>query len=1574
MGMIGGIVGSRVWLRLAGAVFLVIIAFTVFGASNAQACPTSYPLVGGKTLNSPFVCPNGTGPTYTGNDFDEVPHFKLTSPNGGIDPITPTPAAPGATIQETLSYTADFNGSNIYAWLNVESRNNLAGVTTAFDDSATQCPAFWDGSHSDTATTTSSPYSNEAKAASYGHQPGDDLTGANLNYNSDGFTGGCGAFNFTKNWIDASVAAGQTVTHNFNYRIDSSANPGTICASGHLSEGGRTSLKARSHVGIGAQCFQVPNRINVKITVLGGGTSSSTPKPRFNQAKCGGSLGAGDALSLDSQSGSGSSTKRYYNVSIVPGLPYCVTAVDGNGYTLSKQSPSGDGAGNEIYQVAGLKCSSAHSLYNPLYANCDSTSNLTDYLGDAYTFTYTHGDCGAGCAPPDVTVSGRIYDRVDNSDMPDDSVAALMYYGGNSCGVANGFDNVQNGDYAFTLPVGEHFCVNTTPTDFVWPGNGYHYKDVAPAEYSEQVAGLDCRSYSQLSTLGMRCVGWNAGDGATSGWDNSHLSYSVDTTTADCDSAGNNCRVTSGTGSAGHCNGGNNIGFTHTPAGRSSPYQENEACSQTRTIRSYTGDDTHKVTSHDNYTKRRTIASHGNEDGSCSNYSGSSDGHNHTCTNLAEDHDGPIAGRCPAGLSGSTYPTRCVNDPTNENVRTGLCSTSYDYAGNGQACTNTSYRIRYSDTQAGKQCSDSLTGDHQGVSVTDCDESRTLERYGYLAYPNDHPSDNDYNFAYTSYVTISGRDFNANTITGSPQSAQTGYAPVLTVCNVGSYNHNDNTGDFNFELVRNTLFCIRDPQYKYDPTAGNWNSGYAIDGPYINTAYQLSGLSYENQVAAENRTGYNFVYTNPKLVGITKHVYSDYGNTNLIDGQPVLPRQDLHYTVTAYNGGSATSNYRLEDFIPQNIDPTNFTVEASELDGNPVAYSVASPGLEPVYGAGPGCGAQPCTPKMITIDIPNLPAGSTVRLSWTGRVRGADTVGVFPIDHRFCSNANDWSASNQGYASPCEDRSNSGWQATSNFARSAYHYGYSSIFSGWGYNADGSGDGRGGAASRTDGAIDPTPLPVVNPIPGEVKCALKKSVGPFDDNDLPITTVPACGQTPAFTSNFGYVPASPDFNHAVIDVLVETESTKGPVDLQVDDGIVSTSGAPYTLKSLDNAIVSNTQPGSPAVSAGVFGTRFGTGNIVTWPNTTSTEHAYGSATHDHTMQVTFDSDGGPGYTFTNTARACWIPYWQASRALQCAKTNPVKYTSFNVSTPFVDTKGGDVHAGGSSTSSSSSLCSSTVTTNGGQGIVYGNSPNIGDYFVTSSGTVPSASDIRNGVQSTSRNIAKIGNGAVGVIQRPNMCEVAKKLSASNPSLSTPYNLATDDTSYDGKVEPANAPIGSPFMLGSGVGGSSTTINHRWTLYVKGDLYIGADVNYGTPSNDPSSGKESSHPSFGVVVDGNIYIDKNVKHLDGYYIASGLINTCAGPTGNSVKYSLYGGGTSGGTYTVPDCSDPAYNPFTVRGALYAKTFRFNRTTHTAAAAETISYDNRIYTATPPGFNNLAAVQQLSQFLIEPLPRY
>lgn len=105
-----------------------------------------------------------------------------------------------------------------------------------------------------------------------------------------------------------------------------------------------------------------------------------------------------------------------------------------------------------------------------------------------------------------------------------------------------------------------------------------------------------------------------------------------------------------------------------------------------------------------------------------------------------------------------------------------------------------------------------------------------------------------------------------------------------------------------------------------------------------------------------------------------------------------------------------------------------------------------------------------------------------------------------------------------------------------------------------------------------------------------------------------------------------------------------------------------------------------------------------------------------------------------------------------------------------------------------------------------------------------------------------------------------------------------------------------------------------------TLYADGDVELARNIEY----KNYNWTQAGEIPSFFLIVDGNLYIDKDVTQLDGIYIATGNIYTCSeGRNGFAV------------TSMFVECDEQ----LTVNGALIANTIKLNRSAQSSTRSDT-----------------------------------
>ncbi len=234
--------------------------------------------------------------------------------------------------------------------------------------------------------------------------------------------------------------------------------------------------------------------------------------------------------------------------------------------------------------------------------------------------------------------------------------------------------------------------------------------------------------------------------------------------------------------------------------------------------------------------------------------------------------------------------------------------------------------------------------------------------------------------------------------------------------------------------------------------------------------------------------------------------------------------------------------------------------------------------------------------------------------------------------------------------------------------------------------------------------------------------------------------------------------------------------------------------------------------------------------------------------------------------------------------------------------PYLTAENGNVHAGGS--------CIPGDTKPGA--MVRGNPGSYSQYIVSSANVIDNFSS-----RSGSGGLNWPGYGTVCL---PDLNAIAEDYEPSMNFGGSGYGVAESAAGTDAGFAHQMVHKSGNFTLGNA--GGTTTIRRRWTLHVRGNLYIDGNVQLA----DSAGGVNAKDaPSFGVIVDGNIFIGNQVTRLDGFYFAkaagggNGLIKTCAR------GFNGRGLGQPGG-FTEAECR----NRLIVNGFLYAQQFRFDRT--------------------------------------------
>ena len=906
------------------------------------------------------------------------------------------------------------------------------------------------------------------------------------------------------------------------------------------------------------------------------------------------------------------------------------------------------------------------------------------------------------------------------------------------------------------------------------------------------------------------------------------------------------------------------------------------------------------------------------------------------------------------------------------------------------ACDN-QYRLKNSDgSWTGLDIRFGTCNDYQGSKQ--CENIKHSYWWVFPNYPGDHAHDDNFKIYYKVYMKVQGQVMNLTTGKGFPgvyigfnMPYGTGSEPVFLQAGNNHSPASFGDGTYYFYARRNAQVSWwasgadqasqSFQRFLYDP-----NSGVAVDFAGLSGAYQTSGYVYNNQRANTPVNGYDFYYTNPILT-TQKQVDTGSGWTTAIDNANVKPGQTVKYRITASNtgNGGATSNFVLQDLVPHNIDPNTITITRAKgsvgfgnvdlacttADFGPYQCGVWRNG-NTGWGAfdRPAPFANPTMPPAIHARINDFPAGGTVEIEWEGKVRNADQIGVYPKDYRFCNNQGNYSQRGtlaSRSASDCQDyNSATGLQAVTNFARAGYHWGGPGGFSGYGRYQDGTLDTRGGSTSNL----------IRNPIPGDITCIVKTTSAQYDPNSSEIQS--GCnGQS--YRNNYIYAN-TPPYNAASFTTHIEPNYTMGPLEASVVDQANHTATGPgayngnFGTGALDKLIKSISSITGSAANVPVTGyTREGgntTGiNGVNWHNYFTAS----GAPRDYSFLADF-KDLRQGNKGANVSKVCWPRYWETGFGISCKDSNAVNMLQVGVARPFVASDG-DVHAGGGIDNLNCGGVASSQNTLDGN-------PGSSGLFVTATGSIASFN-----------TTTKIPN--YGVICRPDLVKSVKDyFDKKTPKtiLAANQQPAADQGSYNGKVVKANTNGAGYYELT----GSEMKVNARWTLYVDGDLYINENIvnddeNWNQFANylDPANAASYRTPSLGVVVTGNIYIAPGVTKLDGFFFAGdnnashGKINTCSGPGGVPTLRDNYTSTPSGPFYKPSDCK----NQLTVNGMLMGRTFRFNRTFNQNAgqggrenSAEFVNVNNRIRTATPPGFSDLGTSYIPPVYLGEKRPRY
>jgi len=721
--------------------------------------------------------------------------------------------------------------------------------------------------------------------------------------------------------------------------------------------------------------------------------------------------------------------------------------------------------------------------------------------------------------------------------------------------------------------------------------------------------------------------------------------------------------------------------------------------------------------------------------------------------------------------------------------------------------------------------------------------------------------------------------------------------------------------------------------------------------PYTgyNTTYSSYNGTNQHVCYSATCTGVNYTLNPDPVPSAPSKI------TNPSSGTAVVPGQTVQFSVTAPNPIDSNTSVdtvhgeQLDDEIPLNIDPNSVSGISATLStgiGEPPGWStnasIPCTGVTTTVNYGYGgsghslngvCGYTPPSggmPGFLHVVLSTMPAYTQLMLNWAGNVMPAGLVGVYPTNGAYCNNGSvNFGDPNSVFGGPlsssgCQDFT-SGLQGVSNFA-------YDWI------------------------ASDMSPVnsnSTYNPIPGQLNCIGKDTNAQTQLGQPLQTGAGACGTNlPAGGDKWVYTPGSAGYGNAQFRILTQPAATMGPVYYSVidqNDGVISTNTGRPLDPALQNSSGYTGGSQNNGVAQGAPGSQW-----LWWSNEDSVTSPFSPASYQpFTFQVSF-TDQGVGHQVQNTVKACWPRYWEQGYPVSCVNGGMPAVTQQAITNPFVTSSNGDIHAGGGPNNGSCGTSSAQT-----QPYTRQNPGAAGQYFVTATGPLNGASDKNPFFVSGSSSTTANGTTSYGVVCRPDVVTSTNNYAAL-PGKSVPYTTSvwspTSQAALDGKVVVSN---GGDVTIPAG-----TVINSRWTLLVKNGNVNVAGNGTVTVGNAVLNGQpETQHASFGVVLDGgNLSIDKDITELDGFYYVgpdaagnNGRVNTCAGPDGRPTLESP--SPTGAAAYHVADCQ----KPLVVKGLIMANIFRLNRTTTPGAngtnPAEFVQFDDRLYTATPPGFSNL-----------------
>ncbi len=511
----------------------------------------------------------------------------------------------------------------------------------------------------------------------------------------------------------------------------------------------------------------------------------------------------------------------------------------------------------------------------------------------------------------------------------------------------------------------------------------------------------------------------------------------------------------------------------------------------------------------------------------------------------------------------------------------------------------------------------------------------------------------------------------------------------------------DVDGNYKFYNASGDQFCVRPEATTTATVPGGttYNSPERLKQDYNGANYDYGGASPDDGSDVVNR---NYFY---KPIPVAPTIDKDKGGRGTViapDGRTVnctgtitpdplsvcdpdtlRPGDSVTFYITVKNSIDANQNVNIQDWIPLNIDPASVSAANVSLveDGNgPLNWFVSgspdpfaavqqysygnrdiSTNFTGDYSSGFSSGSGSSLPRF-SFTFSRLPAYSEVLIEWTGTVKSANNIGVYPgspNDYRYCPGVNSTTYDNPNRVlTECEDRA-TGLQGVSNAVE---------------------------VESPTGGFIKGFSNITYNPVPSSFNQAAK-TIG--------------SGLTPDENGNIIIDPNDPSTaSNMPISSTFGRDTNMGPIpNMTIDD-----QAGPADL---DSHIINIDLTGSGG--ANLVGA---SNRIVRWTG----QDLRGSGAIDSNT-FTFRAGVNPatpiGTKIYNTTRACAPKYWEAGHAPFCIDTNKVGVIVANIINPYLVGDRGDVRAGQTCTAATSSKAYGPV----------GSSNNKGNYTVTATGSI-----------------------------------------------------------------------------------------------------------------------------------------------------------------------------------------------------------------------------------------------------------